>query len=232
MINMKIDIYKTSSFNKNDYSEIIEKYQLEENNTEGFVAEVQALLFFDKQFKLTNLLSEQDMIKNNYPKTPDWIFTIDKQKVIVEVYNQQINKNNFDQIKELKSKGYTTLFFNKKRLNSKTFKDKLTKYKDLVIENNALYFIFIKVDYLGDDDIISLKQFLYAKEYHDITNKSFESSYSNFSGLFYTSDSSKNISGIILLKDDEISYFHNYQSALNMDSKIKDILMKYKFRDD
>ena len=137
------------------YSIGLESTSLKRDDILSFVSEVIALIFFDMHFELSDIQSE-DSRKANMVKTPDWIFKIDSQIVFVEVYRQNISgRNSITKVKSALNE-FVALDINNTRMSNRNIAAKYDKYIPLIQEKNALYFIFLEIDLLGDDDKVSL----------------------------------------------------------------------------
>jgi|GEM_PF-2884082 len=206
----------------------------------SFLSEIKALSFFDKHFALRDVIHDSDRKAHekitSLNKTPDWFFNIHGQKVMIEVYNQNINEINLKRKEIAKIGEFVPLEIKDDRLRKGNLSKKYFKYNELVQELNIPYFLFIDVDFLGDIDSISLYQFLYGSTYEDITNIEFTSFYQEYmAGYYYDErfkENSKYINGFFLLKDGVVEYFHNYGAKIQLSDNLKNSLLKFQCKDE
>lgn len=192
----------------------------------SLTSEIKCLLILEQFFDITNVTHDSDRETKN-DKTPDWTLSLDGVKIIIEVYNQNINEFTRRALAKSKLGEFKTLEIRDDRLSKGGVREKYSKYVQLIKESNIPYFIFIESDFLADTDKIDLSKFLYGPQVEDITGV-IPSFYTRFQEGFYYSNRyvRKFINGFFLLKEGRTSYFHNYNSKNQLPDELKSVLLK------
>src|SRR5690606_10498784 len=152
-----------------------------------------------------NIIHDSDRT-GNPSDTPDWMLDLDGNRVMIEVYNQNINEENLKNRSKAKLGQFTMLQIKEERIKKGAIALKYSKYIPLIKTLNIPYYIFIEVVLLGDLDEINLSKFLYGPQYDDITGN-LPTTYTCFKEWFYYSQHISNyINGFIMLKDQNITY--------------------------
>lgn len=206
------------------------------NNFESLLTEANFGLFFDKIG--TNLRYNSIVFKNS-KTTPDFIFSMNSQDIIVEVFrvNESEDENtNIDQLLK-------TIIIKPEKIcgENGTIINKVKKYGNLVQEDEYPFLICVYLDHVSGLDAYELNKCLYGSSVDNrIANRISGGSipgppsHDYADGLYYKDPLVRNsVSGILLRDPNQLyTYFHNFNSnnKLNIININYFLKMQYEYR--